>query len=350
MATSRATNPASGATEGRFLGALLGMAIGDALGMPVAGWPAARIADRFGRIDGYQLRVLPDGTEVPAGEMTDETEFALAIVEGLTTNGGRLTPETIDSIGARFLYLAKGESARWLGEETKAALARSDETLDFVAPLADDGPATGDVAARGVPIGLLHAVGRFDPAALRADAEAVTRITHGAPAAIAATTAVAYGVMLATRGDVPPAAWIGETAVFLDTGELADALRAADAAAPGTDTATHLAARGTGIAATESVPAAFVAASRAESYAEAVFTAVNAGGASDTVGAIAGALAGAAGGDTSLPQSLIEGLGSRIYVSLAAPWFFRTAQQRAGLLINLRPEPNPPRPTEPPRV
>jgi ADP-ribosyl-[dinitrogen reductase] hydrolase len=336
------------AEEARFLGGLLGMAIGDALGMPVAGWDAARIAERLGPIDGYHLRVLPDGTEVTAGEITDETEFALAIVEALTTNGGKLTPDTVDSIGSRLLYLASGESARWLAADTRVALERADSTLDFIVPLADDGPVTGDVAARGIPIGLLHSVGRFDGDALRRDAEAVTRLTHGAPAAIAATTAVAYGVMLAARS-VSPELWLSETADFLGDGEMATALRAASALPPGRDLGEDLATVGSGLAATQSVTAGFLAASRTESFPDAVFAAANAGGAADTIGAIAGALAGAYGGDTSVPQPLIDGLGSRIYVSLAAPWFFRTAQQRAGLFIGLRPAP-PSRPTEPPRV
>ena len=336
------------AGEDRFLGGLLGMAIGDALGMPVAGWDAVRIAERLGPIDGYHLRVLPDGAEVAAGEITDETEFALAIVEALTTNGGKLGADTIDSIGSRLLYLAGGDSAHWLHPATRAALKRADSTLDFVVPLTDDGPSTGDVAARGVPIGLLHAVGRFDGDALRKDAESVTRLTHGAPAVIAATTAVAYGVMLAARG-VAPERWLSETAAFLREGEIAEALRAAAAIPTTAVLAESLAIVGTGLAATESVSAGFLAASRTDSFADAVFAAANAGGASDTVGAIAGALAGAYGGDTSVPQPLIDGLGSRIYVSLAAPWFFRTAQQRAGLFIGLRPAP-PKRPTEPPRV
>lgn len=329
------------------------MAIGDALGMPVPGWSAVRIADRLGWIDGYRLRVMPDGTEISPGEITDETEFALAIVEALTTNQGRLEADTLDGIGSRLLYLLRSESVRWLGEETRAALERSTETLDFRAPLSDDGPATGDVAARGVPIGLLHAVGRFDPDALRRDAEAVTRLTHGGPAAIAATTAVAYGVMLAARGEVASHAWLGDTARFLGTGELAAALGRADLlAAADTPTADLLRTIGTEVAATQSVPAAFIAAVQAETFADAVLTAVNAGGATDTVGAIAGALAGAVRGDTGIPQSLINDLGCRIYVSLAGPWFYRTALQRAGLLIDLRPDGDrpPPRPMQPPRV
>jgi hypothetical protein len=44
---------------------------------------------------------------------------------------------------------------------------------------------------------------------------------------------------------------------------------------------------------------------------------------------------------------LIDGLQGRIYVSLAAPWFWKAAQKRAGLLIDLTPK--PPRPTMPPR-
>jgi len=349
MPASRSTPAPTGAAEAKFLGALLGMAIGDALGMPVSGWPAARIADRFGGIDGYRIRVMPDGTEIPGGEITDETEFALAIVEALTTNGGRFTPETVDSIGSRLLYLARGESARWLQPETAAALARSEATLDFVAPLADDGAATGDVAARGVPVGLLHSVGRFDPDALRADAESVTRLTHGAPAAIAATTAVAYCVMLAARGDASPQTWLGETATFLGAGELMDALVRADAVATNGETADVLETIGPGLTATECIPTAFIAAIRATTFPEAVLAAVNAGGATDTVAAIAGAIAGAYGGDTAIPQSLINDLGSRIYISLAAPWFFRTAQARSGVMLSLRPDPNPPRPTEPPR-
>lgn len=339
-----------GATEDTFLGALLGMAIGDALGMPVAGWSAAKIAKRYGRIDDYRPRVLPDGSEIEAGEFTDESEIALSIVESLTTGRGELDP---DLIGARMVYLAKGESRRWLGETTATALDRADETGEFEVPLREDDPATGDVASRGVPIGLLYAVGRGDEAGLRRDAERVTRLTHGSPAAIAATTAVAFGVNLAARGEHPPEHWIRRTSDLLGSGELAEALgRAAMPRASGTAIRDALSRTGTGTRASESVPAAFLAAMAATVFEDAVFATVNAGGAADTVGAIAGALAGARFGASGIPQGLIDGLGSRIYVSLAAPWFHRAALQRAGLLIDLRPDGGnpPPRPSMPPRV
>lgn len=347
------TGAASGASEGRFLGSLLGLAIGDALGMPVAGWSATEIEARLGRVNGYLTRVMPDGTEIPPGEVTDESEISLAIIEALTLEKGRMEPETADNIGSRLVYLAQGDSARWLGPATREGLLRAGETLDFQVPLTDDGPATGDVAARGVAIGLLHSVGKLDEAALRHDTEVVTRLTHGSPAAIAAATAVAFGVQLAARGKVEPERWLRETSAFLGAGEMAEALADAEKLrASGEELSEILAEAGTGEAAIESVPAAFLTAMQATEFDEAVYAAVNSGGATDTVGAIAGALAGARFGDVGVPQELIDGLGCRIYVSLAGPWFYRAALQRAGLLIDLRPEGNrpPPRPTEPPRI
>ncbi len=341
------------ATEDTFLGCLLGMAIGDALGMPVEGWPRQRIAARFGPIDTYHLRVFPDGTEIKSGEFTDESEIALCIVESLTANHGQVDP---DNVGARMLYLARGESKRWMSADTLAALRQADDTLSFCVPLDEDGPASGEVAARGIPIGLLHAVGAFDPDRLRADVEAVVRLTHGSPAAIAAAIAVAYGVRLAARGETPPERWAVETATFLGAGEVATALaHAAELRAAGLPLADILTTLGTGPSARAAVPAAFTAASAAQSFEEAVFAAVNAGGDTDTVAAIAGALAGAAGGTSAIPQPLIDDLEGRIYVSLAAPWFHRVALCRAGLVIDLRPggpgpNPPPPRPAFPPRV
>jgi len=335
------------ANEDRFLGALLGLAIGDALGMPVEGWPAAKIAERLGRIEGYHRRVFADGSEAKPGEFTDETEIALCLVESMTANGGELDP---DNVGARLLYLARGESRRWMSRETAAALDRADETLEFRVPLDEDGPATGEVASRGVPIGLLHAVGPFEPERLRAEAEGVVRLTHGSPAAVTAALAVAYGVRLAARGEVPRADWARETADFLGGGAVAEALAEVDRRQrAGESVAETLAAIGTGPAAAEAVPAAFAAAAAAPRFEDAVVAAVNSGGDADTIAALAGALAGAWSGAGGIPQGLIDDLGGRIYVSLAAPWFFRAAQRRAGLVIDLRPDQPPPRPTMPPR-
>ena len=216
------------ATENQFLGALLGMAIGDALGAPVSGLSRAEIIARFGVIDRYRDSALPDATETAPGAFTDETEIALCIAESMTTSGGALDPETA---GFRMVRLALGDSRSWLRPDTLAALDRAAESLEFVVPLQEDGPATGDVASRGVPIGLIHAVGRFDADALRRESEAAARLTHGAPAAFNAVTAVAYGVRLAATG-APRDSWLLETADFLGGGELAARLRVVAALGP----------------------------------------------------------------------------------------------------------------------
>lgn len=320
-------------SENAFLGALLGMAIGDALGMPVAGWTRERIAGTMGRVDRFLPLELPDGAAIKAGEFTDESEAALCIVESVTVNGGVLDPE---NAGARFAFLARGESRRWMNPDTITLLTRAEET-GYRVPLDEDQPATGDVAARGIPIGLLHAVGRFDPDALRHEAETVTRLSHGSPRAISATTAVAYLVQAAARGAVPREHWADEAARFTGAGAVADALqRAAEAMHRAIPVLDAIEETGTGLDAAAVVATACLAAAAAERFEDAVIAAVNAGGATDSRGAIAGALAGAFFGASGIPQAMIDELEGRIYISLAAPWFFRTAQRRAGLLIPLR--------------
>jgi ADP-ribosyl-[dinitrogen reductase] hydrolase len=334
------------ATENQFLGALLGMAIGDALGAPVSGMDRAEIAARFGTIDRFQGRTQTGAEDIQPGEFTDETELALCIVESMTANRGNLDLETA---GVRMLHLAAGPSRRWMHAATVAALDAAADTLEFSVPLDEDGPVTGDVAARGVPVGLVHAVGRFDAARLRADAEAVVRLTHGGPAAFNAATAIAYAVRLAATG-APRETWVRDTAEFLGGGELAERLAKLDQFLGLASTALPdvLDWTGTDLDAIESVPAAMAAAMIEPVFENAVFAAVNAGGATDTVGALTGALAGAAGGASGIPQDLIDGLEGRIYVSLAAPWFHKAARQRAGHQIDLRPV-HGPRPDMPPR-
>jgi ADP-ribosylglycohydrolase len=322
------------------------MAIGDALGAPVIGMDRATIAARFGTIDRFQRDARSGSEEIHPGEFTDETELTLCIVESMTANRGNLD---IDTAGVRMLHLAAGPSRRWMHAATAAALDAAADTLEFAVPLDEDGPATGDVAARGVPVGLVHAIGRFDAAGLRADAEAVVRLTHGGPAAFNAATAVAYAVRLAATG-MPRESWARETAEFLGGGEMAGRLAELDQrlAPANTQLPDVLDWTGTGLDALESVPAAFAAAMTETVFENAVFAAVNAGGATDTVGALTGSLVGAAGGASGIPQVLIDGLEGRIYVSLAAPWFHKAARQRAGHQIDLRPI-HGPRPDMPPR-
>lgn len=333
------------ATENTFLGGLLGMAIGDALGAPLVGLSGAEIAQRYGRVSTYLPLTDPESGETHRGEFTDESEIALCLVESMTANGGRIDPETA---GMRMVHLAAGASRHWLQPATAAALDIAGETLDFAVPLSDDhGQATGDVAARGVPIGLIHAVGRFDPARLHADALTAAQLTDGSPSAAEAVAGVAYLTYLSATG-VAPQAWARETAGVLGAGSLAASLERLDTMLDGSTMDQITQQFGDGIEADAVVPTAVAASVLGNRFEDAVSAAIEAGGATDTRGALAGALSGASGGAAGIPQTLIDGLEGRIYISLAAPWFYKAARQRAGQLIDLRPV-HGPRPSMPPR-
>lgn len=327
--------------EEAFLGALMGMAIGDALGMPHG---AGSSDPKAPRIEGYLPLTLPDGTTIEAGEFTDETEIALSIVEVATTGRGQLDP---DLIGPRLVRLAQGDSGHWQDATTRAALQRAAESLTFEVPLDEDDAVSAGVAVRGVPVGLLAAVGRLDVPALERDSDLVSRLTHGSPAQTSAVAAVAFLTQLAARQAVPPAEWARRTATMLGAGAMHDVLSELK---PAPDLAGQLRVLASG-SPEQQVAAGLLAAIATDSFEDAVLTAVNAGGPADSIGAIAGALAGARRGIGAIPQWLIDGLGGRIYVSLAAPWFRRAALYRAGAVVDLPMDggPPPPRPTLPPR-
>ena len=110
------------ANQDRFLGSILGMAIGDAFGMPVAGWSATTISDWYGVVTDYLPRTFPDGEEVSPGEISDETEIALCIIESVTAAHGEID---VENIGVRMAYLARSTSRRWLSDTTACGARRT---------------------------------------------------------------------------------------------------------------------------------------------------------------------------------------------------------------------------------
>jgi len=293
------TNPRN--LENRFLGALLGLAIGDALGMPVADLPVAEARERFGEIRGYETRNAGQDDAIPAGEITDETETVLCIVESMTANNGRVDAENIN---ARMLYLVEGPSRHLM----PAAMVEGIEAafpLDGQLPERDVPDGSLAVAVRGVPIGLMHAIGGFDPATVVEETRIVTRLSHPGAAQHQLVLDVALGV-----------------AGILREEEIAPIDLGADL---------------TGVANEREAIAGLLEAARGgRPFDEIVYEAINNRRPADSAGALAGAFAGARVGAGGIPQGLIDGLEARVYLSLAAPWFYKTAARRAGTLIDLR--------------
>lgn len=290
-------------TQERTLGAILGLAIGDALGMPVAGLDPEEIARDVGPIDRYYGRTFADGAALAAGEFTDETEIALCIMETYTSANGDLDP---DLIRARMQFLARGESRRWMSPDTLRAL---DDDAD--PPFCSSAPNDAEVALRGVPIGLIHAAHLIDDAALYRDVETVVSLTHCNRACIDRAALVATAVARVLAGTSTQSTLRSDLRIA--TG---------DSGLPADD-------------ATAAVESAFDAFIHAERFEDAVFMAAAAGGHADTRAALAGALAGAHFGAGGIPQSLIDQLEGRIYLTLAAPWFYRTIQLMSGRGITL---------------
>lgn len=285
--------------ENRFLGSLLGLAIGDALGMPVGSMTIEETQRIFGRIGDYLPRDEGTEREIPAGEITDETETTLCIVESMTTNNGQVDTENIN---ARLLHLAEGASQHWMPAGTREGIIAASGNGGIVPEDFSRPPSLAE-GVMGVPIGLMHSVGGFDQDAFQHDLNLIARLTNANPDQLDVTTLIATMVAGIARGELPN----------IDGREVG-AIRA-----PGDDVATI---------------AGDVA--NAKSFDEVVFETVNRRRPADSAGAVAGALAGARFGASGIPQWLIDGLEARVYLTLAAPWFYRTATRRAGLVIDLR--------------
>lgn len=290
------------ANENAFLGAIVGTAIGDALGLPVAGMTPDAIRSQYGAFKEYlELDEMPEG-QPTRGVISDKTEVVLSIIESLTTNGAIIDPE---NIVYRMRFLIDSPSRRWITDETAAGIELAFEH-DGVAP--DHGPSDPDpaVLVRGVPVGLLHSIGELDRDALIEDARAVARLSHAGEASAMLVAQVAEAAALAARHVDREADWTAE--LQLTSGHA-------------------LSGRITGVA---------QRAMQADAFEDAVLPVVYEGGDAAAFGAIAGGLAGARFGAAGLPQQYIDDLDARIYLSMAAPWFYRTVLRRQGVVVDLR--------------
>ncbi len=320
----------------RAYGALLGLAIGDALGMPASGRATAT------PITGYEPLLNADGSErVQAGQFTAHTELALCLVETLVSANGFIDPDTA---GYRFVQVLRSEHGHLLDDTSREALERADATGEYQAGLAGDGPIDPGVAARVAPIGLVHALGSINTEMFVREVMRATLITHAAPDAVNGALALAWAVSLAVQHEVVPEMVASEVLAFIDEDDTARKLRiASDALVIRTSAARDeatLANIGPGDTLAEAVARAlYLFGIHADDFETAVMAAANSGKHGAAVGAMVGALTGARVGAKEIPVPLIEGLEGRMYLLMAGPALFRTAQRRAGLFLPLHQRP-----------
>ncbi len=276
--------------EDRYLGTLLGLACGDALGGPVEFLSRDEIAVKYPRgvtefVGGGWLNLAP-------GEVTDDTQQALILVEALTADGFN-----IDQFAEGLIAWYRG-NPKDIGNTTRLALealARGTPPLEAGAvALAKRG--AGSSAANGgvmrcAPVALRF---RTNPAALVQASLHSARVTHAEERASWATVAVNQAIVH-----------------FLEGGSIADAPQAAVAGVPNAEVcaailgAVHrqrsqVAAGGFVL---ETVGAAFWALGNSSDAREAIERGVALGQDADSTGAVVGAMASAAYGADSLPSS-----------------------------------------------
>ncbi len=270
-------------------GVLLGLASGDALGRPVEFDSADAIATKHGRLD----KMIGHGTwNQPAGTITDDTEQALCIARSLVETG------TFDPANIASRFVAWYDSNPFdIGRMTIQSMSRLkhgeewDEAGQHVWENSREGQNAGNGSVmRCPPLAIPYATDRDR---LTEVSRQSSRITHADPRCTEGCAILNLTIAgLLANSETP----------------LQDALDEVDNAPEELTTALEPIARGespnlqTSGYVVHSLQTALHDGLRADTATEAIVTAVNRGGDTDTIGAIAGAVAGARFGASELPD------------------------------------------------
>ncbi|MFC7250216.1 ADP-ribosylglycohydrolase family protein [Halomicroarcula sp. GCM10025324] len=281
----------------RARGTLLGLACGDALGRPVEGWPRSRIASEHGRLTEMQDRGIHG---LPAGEVTDDTELALCLARSLVESDG-FHP---DDAARRFAEWFEGDPTG-IGGMTRRVLSRVatgepwDQAAEHVWTQSPEGQNAGNGSVmRCAPLAIRYAT---DAETLVETSVASSRLTHWDPRCTHGCSALNLVVAGFLRGEADPVSMALERLSDDAPAAVTVALREAST----TTDPTMLPVTAYVV---DTLEAGVGHALLAETAEEAIVTAVNNGGDTDTVGAVAGAVAGARFGAESLPAAWLNEL------------------------------------------
>jgi ADP-ribosyl-[dinitrogen reductase] hydrolase len=278
-------------------GVLLGLACGDALGRPVEFASASEIAAEYGQLD----EMVGHGTwNQPAGTITDDTEQALCIARSLVEQQ-RFDPA---DIAERFVGWYDSDPFD-IGRMTMRSLSR----LEKGATWEEAGQQVWESSPEGKNAGN-GSVMRCPPLAIPYASEweqlvevsrQSSRITHADPRCTygcAILNLTIAGIL--EDADAP----LQDALDYVDSSapdELVTSLRPLDRG----DSVETLETSGYVV---HSLQTALHDGVRCDSVEEAIVTAVNRGGDTDTIGAIAGAVAGARFGASQLPDQWLDAI------------------------------------------
>ncbi|MEW9835464.1 ADP-ribosylglycohydrolase family protein [Mesorhizobium marinum] len=305
----------------RATAALLGGALGDALGMPTQLLTPEEIDRTYGFVDRFVAPSddHPVSRGLPAGAITDDTEQTLLLGRVLLESGAVFDHRRwVDALVSWEREVKARGSYDLLGPSTKRAL----DAINAGASPEDAGRGgdTNGAAMRIAPVGIVMPFEPLD--ALVAKVAESCSATHNTPIAIATASAVAAAVSCGVAGGnwreavdcaehaALRGANLGDGSARADVARLIRDARDLVRGRPEAEAIPLIVERiGTGVAAAESVPAAFAVLELAagDPWRAAVIGA-NLGGDTDTIGAIAAGMAGACAGMASLPAGRIAEL------------------------------------------
>jgi len=272
-------------------GVFLGLACGDALGRPVEFASAAKINADYGQLD----EMVGYGTwNQPPGTITDDTEQALCIARSM------VELKTLDPADVAERFVDWYDSGPFdIGRMTMKSLSRLkhgdrwDEAGQQVWETSPEGQNAGNGSVmRCAPLAIVYAT---DWDRLVKASRQSSQITHADPRCTYGCTILNLTIAgLLEDADAP----LQDAIEYVESDvpdELVTALLPiARGDSPGTlETSGYV---------VHSLQTALHDGLRAESAKEAIVTAVNRGGDTDTIGAITGAIAGARFGASQLPD------------------------------------------------
>ncbi len=302
----------------RVLGSLYGMAAGDALGVPSSFQTRSQIIEKWGWIDTFyppeKGHIYHDGLK--AGEYTDDTEQALALIHSFARNKKVVPLDVVEEI-ILWADRVANKYASPLGPSTERAL----KAIKAGAPIEESGKYgnTNGSAMRISPLGIIHGLRGSACEEMVRDVALTCLPTHNTTVCVASAAAIAWGVALCIRGETDLKTIVVETARAADLGAqyghtvsspsisrrilfLYDMVK--NSQNPIETLNEVYALFGGGDLAADSVPVAIALFVLGQGEVKKVNEyCVNLGGDCDTNGAMAGAMAGAMCGIAGIPEA-----------------------------------------------
>lgn len=307
----------------KFEAVLFGLALGDALGWRTEFKKLPEIKQIYGQ---QGIQEPPD----PA-LYTDDTQMSIALAEGLLDAGIDADLDTqLNAVGKRFVaWMHSEDNNRAPGNACMTGVRHFEEGIPWRHAGVAHSKGCGS-AMRVASIGCLY---QHDERRLHEVAEASGLITHGHPAAVAASIAAAYAVKLALDA-VPVSDYLPRIMTFVAgiSDEFDNAVYHVGHAGAWTDEEAALRYIGEGWVGEEAVALALYCIIRyPDDYVACMRRAANTNGDSDSIACIAGGIMGARLGLAAIPQDWRERCENRVYLSELAARMARAAYPQENL-------------------